>query len=503
MPCHSKGACHTCRRRRVKCDLGKPRCQKCSAAGVECLGYDNLILWVDGVASRGKMMGKSFPKGPDISSSAEIPIPIPHNFFIHHVGGDRNETTLYDSLLHPWLQNLNHQTRHYLAHFLVNVANDLAVYNLPSQKLSPFRLLLEFADRSPALFQIIIAISATHMHNLLASVSITPAEQVYTLRARGKAYRLLNQELNNLNPSNYTPVLASLMLLGEIAVLESSDDTWRIHISAAANLVRSIITSYSTAADHSDSDECSLRSWTITRLILQDTFGSTLSSSRANWDVPELCAAINGIDTALKYAEVEHYTACPSQIFSLIQAAPSLYDTNTAFPCCSPSTQCIFLRIQQFDPTSWTTQLQSLTPANDSTERYHVSSAYKAAATLYALQVVPDRYSCEHIPARSDDLVDSILHHISQVSCNHPLFKSTIWPIHIAGAESGDDHRRSAVLQHIRCLARILPWQSLLGAEQVLKEFWARMDSLTSGVAHVRPRWLAEFQAMGVAIYPA
>ncbi|KAL4961694.1 Zn(II)2Cys6 transcription factor [Aspergillus stella-maris] len=485
MSCRSKGACHTCRRRRVKCDLGKPRCQKCYAAGVECLGYDNLILWVDGIASRGKMMGKSFPGAPVMSSRFT------------------NQTMLYDSLLHPWLQRLDHDTRHYLTHFLVNVGNDLAAYNLPSQKQSPFRLLLEFTDHSPALFQIIIAMSAVHMHNLLTRESSTQSNQIYALRAKARAFRLLNQELSNLSPSNYTTLLASLMLLGEFAVLESSDDTWRIHVLAAAKLVRLIIKSHPAVADDLESDERALRSWTITRLILQDAFGSSLSSARANWDVPGLCAAMNGIDTAIRYAEVEHYTACPSPISSLILAAPSIYDTGTDFSCCSPSTRCIFLCIQEFDPSSWTMQLQSLTPANNFTERYHVRSAYKAAATLYAFQVVPDNYSCHHAPARSDDLVDEILHHVSQVSCNHPLFKATIWPIHIAGAESSDARRQSAVLQHIRSLSRVLPWQSMSRAEQVLKDFWRRMDSVNSKGSHSRLRWLAEFRAMDVAIYPA
>lgn len=32
--------CLTCRSRKVKCDEGKPDCQRCLAANVECLGYD-------------------------------------------------------------------------------------------------------------------------------------------------------------------------------------------------------------------------------------------------------------------------------------------------------------------------------------------------------------------------------------------------------------------------------------------------------------------------------
>lgn len=53
--------CYTCRRRRIICDNALPTCQKCRDAGKECLGYQKPLVWVKGgVASRGKMMGRSF-----------------------------------------------------------------------------------------------------------------------------------------------------------------------------------------------------------------------------------------------------------------------------------------------------------------------------------------------------------------------------------------------------------------------------------------------------------
>ena len=53
--------CYTCRRRRIVCDNGQPTCRKCRDAGKECLGYQKPLVWVKGgVASRGKMMGRSF-----------------------------------------------------------------------------------------------------------------------------------------------------------------------------------------------------------------------------------------------------------------------------------------------------------------------------------------------------------------------------------------------------------------------------------------------------------
>lgn len=53
--------CYTCRRRRVKCDRALPHCAKCERTKLDCLGYKKPLVWNKGVASRGKMMGKTFP----------------------------------------------------------------------------------------------------------------------------------------------------------------------------------------------------------------------------------------------------------------------------------------------------------------------------------------------------------------------------------------------------------------------------------------------------------
>lgn len=70
--------CYTCRRRRIICDNGQPTCRKCRDAGKECLGYQKPLVWVKGgVASRGKMMGRSFddvtkpPNKAGVKPSAE------------------------------------------------------------------------------------------------------------------------------------------------------------------------------------------------------------------------------------------------------------------------------------------------------------------------------------------------------------------------------------------------------------------------------------------------
>jgi hypothetical protein len=69
--------CYTCRRRRIICDNGQPTCRKCRDAGKECLGYQKPLVWVKGgVASRGKMMGRSFDdvKKRDGNEKAQVAV---------------------------------------------------------------------------------------------------------------------------------------------------------------------------------------------------------------------------------------------------------------------------------------------------------------------------------------------------------------------------------------------------------------------------------------------
>jgi hypothetical protein len=53
-------ACHNCRRSRRRCDRSIPTCTKCHSTGQVCLGYGKFLNWTNSVASRGKMMGKTF-----------------------------------------------------------------------------------------------------------------------------------------------------------------------------------------------------------------------------------------------------------------------------------------------------------------------------------------------------------------------------------------------------------------------------------------------------------
>lgn len=126
--------CHNCRRRRLRCDGTVPSCKKCIKAGQECLGYGKLFRWNQGIASRGKMMGKSFevPAQPEVSAKESVSesslVPVSKNGTLGHEaqsliwtpstipGKNSPEISISPCLLDPLLQDLSSSSRYYISH---------------------------------------------------------------------------------------------------------------------------------------------------------------------------------------------------------------------------------------------------------------------------------------------------------------------------------------------------------------------------------------------------
>ncbi|KAJ5749195.1 uncharacterized protein N7511_010891 [Penicillium nucicola] len=227
--------CYTCRRRRIICDNGQPTCRKCRDAGKECLGYQKPLVWVKGgVASRGKMMGRSFddvekplnkPKrrpaevsdstatgsgfgffsiaesfsDAESHSSGTQPSPetdgwaldavdnLPGDEATHlefdpteednsvvHVSRSASPSTDYVpapwGLVDPLFKDLSQYSRYYVYHYNQYMVNDFALY---SQSKNPFRDITALVNHSPVLAHSISALGALH-YSLLSESDSSP-----------------------------------------------------------------------------------------------------------------------------------------------------------------------------------------------------------------------------------------------------------------------------------------------------------------------------------------
>ncbi|KAJ5888171.1 hypothetical protein N7495_008212 [Penicillium taxi] len=214
--------CYTCRRRRIICDNGQPTCRKCHDAGKECLGYQKPLVWVKGgVASRGKMMGRSFddvkkPTGqltqqsfaqtessaakcpdfnistivesssetvpdvsPDVDAWALSPFDTafdtvtgeesilssnrfeePVNMMVHVSRGSPTEYMPTPwGLVDPLVQDLTKMTRFYIHHYNEHVAECISLY---PQFNNPWRDLIALVGSSSLLANSLAALGAIH-----------------------------------------------------------------------------------------------------------------------------------------------------------------------------------------------------------------------------------------------------------------------------------------------------------------------------------------------------
>ncbi|KAK1997754.1 hypothetical protein LX36DRAFT_577706 [Colletotrichum falcatum] len=79
----SRGGCPNCKRRKRKCDETRPECRACQTRGVRCEGYNTMLKWNNGIASRGRFARAAVPdddaaqRGPEptptTSSSSSCP----------------------------------------------------------------------------------------------------------------------------------------------------------------------------------------------------------------------------------------------------------------------------------------------------------------------------------------------------------------------------------------------------------------------------------------------
>ncbi|KAE8349207.1 fungal-specific transcription factor domain-containing protein [Aspergillus coremiiformis] len=206
--------CYTCRRRRIICDNGLPTCRKCRDAGKECLGYQKPLVWVKGgVASRGKMMGRSFddvvqnPSDRKRNGSTVTPDPtlsgideqsqdnmdigscdVPQTLACdgapditqweigNRLTGAETTIPIVDlvqsprGMVDPLFKDLNPLSRFYISHFNQNVVGCLALY---SNVRNPYRDLTVLVGDSPVLAHALAATGALH-YALLASCDFSP-----------------------------------------------------------------------------------------------------------------------------------------------------------------------------------------------------------------------------------------------------------------------------------------------------------------------------------------
>jgi hypothetical protein len=198
--------CRVCNRRRIKCDRRAPTCAKCEKRGLTCSGYGVLLKWDQGVASRGKLKGKSLPVKSlntqlpvsqfiDRPSSPDVRIDPSGNQSLEIAPFSSQETRTIPKPLLPF-QLQRSDERRLLHHYDHVVASNMAWADCVE---NPWRhIMIPLALESPPLLNAILTFAAKHINavSLSASRETTSTSLVsFSDTFQQKAMKLLAREI--------------------------------------------------------------------------------------------------------------------------------------------------------------------------------------------------------------------------------------------------------------------------------------------------------------------
>ncbi|KAL2825252.1 fungal-specific transcription factor domain-containing protein [Aspergillus pseudoustus] len=550
-------SCHNCRRRRLKCDRGLPSCAKCAWTGQECLGYGKLFLWNRGVASRGKMMGKDFPRPKhELRMRSREPA--------YGAVQPRPEASLVD----PIFGDMDYALRGYLFHFANNVSADMVISS--AQGGNPFCSLIPLAQEHPVLLHAIVANAALHtscLHqrssgtlDLLSDysadclsrsqsdpINLATNSKIDALTSKHTALALLRSSLENIQRTNtggnsndsasendigvdveLDLIITVIHLLITFDLIDMGESEWRAHVQGAIRLI-----SYLQTLEHKkrrdrrstrQSPLASIRDAITSDCLTYYILGSTLMTTHTLDDPFHLSTTTgNDINASLIRAEANSYLSLPTPLLQILFKACELSnlvsvasttdasdsDYTSTYTSVTTTAQSLLQQVQSFDVIPWAENLESCSPERQ-TSRIHTALAHRAAVQIYIIRSVdglPSPACVSLSDSRASDaqilnqgtenLVSTIISHLSQISSSDPMFKATCWPTFIAGAETDDPVYREWALQRLREFWWLIPWGYIRTAVEVMRTSWGIRDSFAErGGGFAARGWVQGLKAL-------
>ncbi|KAH7380262.1 fungal-specific transcription factor domain-containing protein [Phaeosphaeria sp. MPI-PUGE-AT-0046c] len=530
-------ACHNCRKRRWRCDRSLPSCQKCSSSGTECLGYGKLFKWNSGVASRGKMMGKSYDGRHGMEEEAktldahalkcksehqpqqEHHLTQPHNdcAFAPTEHASHTAVAVHRPLVDPLVSDLDGHSRYYLHHFATQLCDVLVVYDTGQ---NPIRDLVPAVSAYPLLLHVMVANSAFHVFNIsrnpmgpsayqaenslsagnempLVTYNVGPLRSSYrdALIAKQQALALLAKSIVSVNEHNIDMILMTILLFVNYALVESGRDKWRVHMDGAWRLIQLL-----GEPPYLQKPMSKLRLTILSDFLVFYVLGSTFSFSAMPSFIPDTI----DLNPILRYAETNNYLSCPGPLLRIMLESFALPDktvscTDEVYDNIQEQIEKLLHRALDFEPVPWSRSFEPASPYEDISQRIRIAAAHRSAVCIYLARVLPSNHPL--IDPKSGtaivyltDLANDVVHQISHLKPGDALFKSICWPLFLAGAESRDPVQREWIMNTLDALYSTMFWGYLHTSKRVLEAIWKYLDQATDGEENC---WVEEIKDLG------
>ncbi|WXC56560.1 hypothetical protein SNK03_002493 [Fusarium graminearum] len=280
--------CYQCSRRRIDCDRQEPECVKCVTKGIKCSGLGLRYRFNDGIAARGKFVGKTFPivdipvtqssKQDDATTAiskhqrddpfresgyeriAKSSVPT------DEIADDTTETTALvvpdnrPISIHWGLDHVDPKSRFCLGYFSNNIAQLIAVINMG---FNGYRdLILPRAETDPLVRKAVLLVVEQHL-SLQNGTSISLDPAAYT-----SLVRELISRSHQCAPQDDDSALTALLLL-HIREMISGSDNFRLIYGSLRVVVNAL-------AARSEDKRTDLRTFLQLQILRVCLFGESL-----------------------------------------------------------------------------------------------------------------------------------------------------------------------------------------------------------------------------------
>lgn len=334
------------------------------------------------------------------------------------------------------------------------------------------------------------------------------------------------------NDGEKDALLAAVLFFLNFALIDSGKDGWRAHMNFVGRLL-SVQTSgplplrrRSSLTSNSQDDESPLELSTYESIISLPfiyPFTSSQSVSLRDYIISDSTAYYiwsNALDSLLSPSawtpstfdgdetkildillrtEANSYHSCPSRLLYIVfrtsRLARDIKSNKSGILIDQHLQTCLELleEIQAFDGDAWAAEVCAKIAAAvgymDHVEleyRKHIAAAFRAAVYLFVLLVAPGLPSRLSVRVSGDDLsalpntaalASTILHHLSFIPTDSPLFKFATWPIFLTGVETADPSSRTWVLDRLCEMRDLCPWGMLTSTMETLVVIWQMRDN--------------------------
>ncbi|KAG8410890.1 hypothetical protein J3459_016921 [Metarhizium acridum] len=465
--------CGTCTKRRIRCDLARPFCQKCVKRGLECPGYGQRLRWAGGVAVRGRLKGKMIPlpQGGDLTNT---PQPTPHHVSAtaskDEVDGvdevQRHAGSPSVCLSMPLDLTLRSSSPEFIDYYDKNLAGLMVWFD--SEENDYRRRVLPLATSTPAVRYAVAAIAAHH-----GASTFSLGMPRFPEAARDACLGLINRHVQNMTErladgselntgtdiAEAEWILASILMISCYEMTNSQVAAAEGHKRAARALVNVFTTKEASNRD--------LFRFLRTQLSIYDVLASTTSFNLQ--DIHETVLPPPGTEHGLfsQYLSLLHFVTLLSR-----RAAFGLDATcNGLAPGNSPDATLIRC---QFEQARGATLLAAgklrIEPAIVRRDFVRLVDIYHHTSVLYSYRCLGYAHdgnldwkaSVERLFEQLDALEDP-------TPCAHNL----PWPAFIAGAECHDDvGKQQAVTNLLKDITKTTGFKNHADILNFLSVFW-------------------------------